>query len=166
MSGLNTTLPFPQDANLVPYYDNKDTADKLAMPVEQYIRNGSGLFVPVSATDPLPVGVGNFPATQNVAEKATIDTIIAAPVTGVKTIIATAAQIFAGASVRANRRKLAIKNEHPSLRLRIGPSSVTQQNGFPVEPGATVILNFDPTVATAIFAISEGASLTASVMEV
>lgn len=49
-------LPFPVSSN-VPYYDNKDIDGYLAMPVENYIRNASGLFVPVSATNPLPAKV-------------------------------------------------------------------------------------------------------------
>lgn len=47
------TLPFPTSSG-VPYYDNKDANNFLTMPVEQYIRNGSNLFVPVSATNPEP----------------------------------------------------------------------------------------------------------------
>ena len=64
-----------------------------------------------------------------------------------------------------NRRKV-IRNEDPVLRLRIGPSSVTQQNGFPIEPGAGVIIKFDPATAVAIYGISEGAALNIAVWEV
>lgn len=95
-----------------------------------------------------------------------IETVNSAPVVGVKTITATAAEIFAGASVKANRRKLNLKNEDPVLRFRIGPSSVTQQNGFPVEPGATMEIQFDPATAVPIFAISEGVNLNVAVMEI
>lgn len=87
------------------------------------------------------------------------------PVTGVKTITATATEIFAGASALSGRRKMIIKNEDPVIRFRVGPSSVTQQNGFPVEPGAIVEFEFDPSVTVAIYAISEGAPATAAVME-
>lgn len=97
--------------------------------------------------------------------KGSIASLVAAPTTGQKTVTATAAELFAGVSVRANRRRLRIKNEDPFLRLRIGPSSVTQQNGFPVEPMATVEFDFDPATPVAIFGISEGAALTVSVWE-
>jgi len=52
LSTLNA-LPFPIDANSVPYYDNVDTNGYLTMPTEQYIRV-SGLFLPVSVVNPLP----------------------------------------------------------------------------------------------------------------
>jgi len=97
--------------------------------------------------------------------KANIETTTSAPVVGVKTVTATAAEIFAGASAKASRRKLIIKNEDSILRFRIGSSSVTQQTGFPVEPGASVEFQFDPTVVVPIYAISEGANLNVAVME-
>lgn len=93
------------------------------------------------------------------------DTTTTSPATGVKTVTATAAEVFAGASVMANRTKLVIKNEDPALRLRVGRSSVSQQTGFPIEPGASVTFNFDPAVPVPVFAISEGASIQVSVME-
>lgn len=92
--------------------------------------------------------------------------IATAPVVGVKTVTAIAAEIFAGASAKANRRKLILKNEDPVLRFRVGASSVTQQNGFPVEPGAVIEFQFDPATAVAIYAIAEGASLEMAVMEI
>lgn len=87
-------------------------------------------------------------------------------VVGIKTVTATAAEIFAGASAKANRKKLILKNEDPVLRFRIGSSTVTQQTGFPVEPGAIVELNIDPSVAVPIYAVSEGANLNVAVMEI
>jgi len=107
---------------------------------------------------------GATPATARLT--GSIETINTNPVVGVKTVTATAASIFAGGSVKSNRRKLILRNEDPVLRFRIGPSTVTQQNGFPVEPGAVVIIPFDPAVIVPIYAISEGASLQVSVMEV
>jgi len=95
-----------------------------------------------------------------------IETVVDNPATGIKTITTTAAELFAGAYAKTNRRKLIIKNEDQSLRFRIGKADITQQNGFPVEPGAVVIIPFDPAVMVPIYAISEGASLQASVMEV
>lgn len=102
----------------------------------------------------------------NVALTGSIETVVDNPATGIKTITATAAELFAGAYAKTNRRKLIIKNEDQSLRFRIGKADITQQNGFPVEPGAVVIIPFDPAVIAPIYAISEGASLQASVMEV
>lgn len=87
------------------------------------------------------------------------------PVTGIKTVTATAAEIFAGASALSGRRKMILKNEDPILRFRIGSSSVTQQNGFPVEPGAVIEIDFDPAVYVPIYAISEGAALQVAVLE-
>lgn len=95
-----------------------------------------------------------------------IESLTTDPVVGVKTVTATAAEIFAGSAAKTNRRKLVVKNEDKILRFRIGASSVTQQNGFPVEPGASVEIQFDPGTAVAIYGISEGASLSAAVMEV
>ena len=125
------------------------------MAASQWFKNASGIWVPVSATDPLPT-----------TETSTIQAIIAAVVTGVKTVTATAAEIFAGASAKTNRRKLILKNEDRALRFRVGPSTVTQQNGFPVEPGAIVEFLFDPAIVVPIYAISEGVNLQVAVMEV
>ncbi len=104
--------------------------------------------------------------TNGVAITSSIESVADTPVVGAKTVTATAAEIFAGASIKASRRKLIIRNEDPVLRLRIGPSTVTQQNGFPVEPGASVKIQFDPATAVPIYGISEGAALSVAVMEV
>jgi len=64
LSTLNA-LPFPIDANSVPYYDNADTNGYLTMPIEQYIRNGSNLFVPVSTANPQPTSDAGVLAKQN-----------------------------------------------------------------------------------------------------
>jgi len=92
--------------------------------------------------------------------------IISAPVVGVKTVVATAAELFAGASAKVGRRKLVIKNEDQCLRLRVGPSTLTQQNGYPIEPGAIAEFKFDPNTAVPIYAISEGAAISVAVWEV
>jgi hypothetical protein len=91
--------------------------------------------------------------------------VVATPITGVATVTATAAEIFAGVARLAGRRKMLIKNEDPVLRIRIGGLSVTQQNGFPVEPGAVLELDFDPTDDTPIYAVSEGVAVAVAVME-
>lgn len=107
---------------------------------------------------------GTTPAVTQLS--GSIETVVDNPATGIKTITTTAAELFAGAYAKTNRRKLILKNEDQSLRFRIGKADITQQNGFPVEPGAVVIIPFDPDVIVPIYAISEGASLQASVMEV
>jgi len=109
----------------------------------------------------MPVSSTMIPNRTDVLNK----TIIATPVTGVATVTATAAEIFAGASRKASRRRMLIKNEETALRIRVGGSAVTQQNGFPIEPGSVLEIEFDPTVAVPIYAISEGFSAQASVME-
>lgn len=87
------------------------------------------------------------------------------PVTGVATVTATAAEIFAGGSRLAERRKMILKNESASQRIRIGSVSITQQNGFPIEPGAVFEIEFDPETDVSIYAISEGNNVEVSVME-
>lgn len=89
-----------------------------------------------------------------------------APSTGIKTVTATPAAIFASASVKANRRRLVIKNEDLVLRIRVGSATITQQTGFPIEPGGAVDIKFDPATAVDVYACSEGAALQISVLEV
>ncbi len=154
------TLPKTSDPALpaiggLGYVGAYDTSNNVTVAASQWFKNAAGVWIPVSATDPLPT-----------AETSTIQAIIAAVVTGVKTVTATAAEIFAGASAKASRRKLILKNEDLVLRFRVGPSTVTQQNGFPVEPGGVVEFLFDPAVAVPIYVISEGANLQVAVMEV
>ncbi len=48
-------VTFPLDTHNVPYYDNLDANNVPAVPVDNWIRNGSGIFVPVSKSYPLPV---------------------------------------------------------------------------------------------------------------
>lgn len=136
----------------VPYLGTYDSNNKIVQVAGMYFKNVSNLWVPVSLSDPLP--------TKG------MDAVNTSPVVGVKTVTATAAEIFAGSSAKANRRKLILKNEDSVLRFRVGPSSVTQQNGFPVEPGAVLEFQFDPATAVPIYAIAEGASLQVAVMEV
>ena len=111
-------------------------------------------------------GDGASGKSMPVSLSGSIETVNDNPVTGIKTVTAIAAEIFAGGSAKTNRRKLIVRNEDQSLRLRIGKSDVTQQNGYPVEPGATVEFQFDPNVAVPIYAISEGANLKVAVMEI
>lgn len=114
-----------------------------------------------------PVG-GKLPVVTEITSVSVTDleTTIAAPLTGLKTVIATAAEIFSGASAKANRRMLFIKNMDPVLRCRIGASGVNQQTGTSLEPGAAVRIKFDPGIYVPIYAISEGASIKVEVWEV
>ena len=101
----------------------------------------------------------------NPSVKNASNTVTTNPVIGVKSVTATAAAIFAGASVLANRKKMVLRNEDPAIRCRVGPSTVSQQSGFPIEPGGVLEITFDPVTAISIFAISEGASIQMAVME-
>lgn len=103
--------------------------------------------------------------TQKVALTGNFDTL-RTPAVGRRTVTATAAELFAGASRLASRRRLVIRNEDPVLRCLIGPATVSQQTGFPIEPGAVLEVPCDPEVAVPVYAISEGASLTVAVMEI
>lgn len=135
----------------MPYYEKKILRDAQNIPIPQYWD---------------PVADEFKPMTKEIVLSGSIESITSAPVVGVKTVTATAAEIFAGASVKSNRRKLILNNEDSVLRFRIGPSTVTQQNGFPVEPGAVIEVQFDPATAVPIYAISEGANLQVAVMEI
>ena len=97
---------------------------------------------------------------KNATETTTVN-----PVVGRKTVTSVAAAVFALSSALTGRKKLTIRNEDTVLRFRVGPSGVTQQTGFPVEPGASIEFSFDPGVPIIIYALSEGASLEVGVME-
>jgi hypothetical protein len=108
----------------------------------------------------------NLPTEETLREIARAVGEITDPLeTGIRTVTATAAEVFAGATKKIDRRRLVIRNEDPVLRFRVGNSDITQQNGFPVEPGATIIFEFDPKTAVPIYAISEGAALKMGVCE-
>lgn len=93
------------------------------------------------------------------------DSIVSAPVVGEKTIIATAASVFAGSSRLSGRSKLTLRNDDQSIRIRVGPESVTQQSGMPIEPGGFVEFLINRAEAVEVFAISEGAAVRAEVWE-
>ena len=152
-------LPKTTDAALpsvggLGYVGEPDAGTYIALAAGLYVRNAAGNNVVVSPTNPIPV-----------TQQGSLDTLVAAPVTGAKTVTATAAEIFAGAARLASRRRMILKNENPVLRFRIGTTTVNQQTGFPIEPGALVEITFDPTIALAVYAISEGSSLQVAVME-
>lgn len=49
------TLPFPKDSTGTPYIASPDANGKYTVASGQWFKNASNLWVPVSATDPLPV---------------------------------------------------------------------------------------------------------------
>ena len=88
-----------------------------------------------------------------------------APLVGEKTVTAVAAQLFAGASAMSGRQVLIVRNNDPAIRIRVGPSGVTQQSGTPVEPGASAEFPFDQAASVPVFAISEGAAVAVNIWE-
>lgn len=141
---------------------------------------GASADKPKVEVDGGTIQVSNWPTTQQVAGEVTVSnlpevqkveadqplpvslygnnaTIKSAPVTGAKTITATAAEIFAGASRLANRYQMTIQNVG-TLIIYIGAAGVTAANGFPLLPGDSITLNFKADVATPIYAISTGSN--------
>lgn len=101
----------------------------------------------------------------NPSIKNATDTITVNPVVGAKTVTAIAAAMFGGSTRLGNRSLLVIRNEDPVIRICVGPSTVTQQSGQIIEPGATGEFPFDPATAIDIYAISEGAAVAVRVLE-
>lgn len=128
------------------------------------------LGAPADATQADPVqeatAIALLKGLLELTAKRATDQTLRTPAVGRRTVTATAAELFAGASRLASRRRLVIRNEDPVLRCLIGPATVSQQTGFPIEPGAVLEVPCDPEVAVPVYAISEGASLTVAVMEI
>lgn len=82
-----------------------------------------------------------------------------------KTASRVASEVFAGTSRKANRRGLAIKNEHPYLRIRLDGSSVTDTTGIALEPFWIAIFEFDPAVDVPVYVISEAGLVRYGVVE-
>lgn len=93
------------------------------------------------------------------------ETITATPVVGAQTATAVASELFAGAAALSGRKQLNVRNDDPILRVRVGPAGVTQQSGFPLEPGAVMGFRFDGATYKAIYKISEGAAAALEVWE-
>lgn len=87
-------------------------------------------------------------------------------VTGRKTVTSTAAELFAGASRKSNRNRLVVKNLNPAVPIRLGSSGVSDTIGHTLEPGATVEVDLNPVVDTAVFAVSVAGNVTVEVLEV
>ena len=89
-----------------------------------------------------------------------------APVTGIKTVTSTVAEVFAGSSRKANRSKLIIRNLHQAIPIRIGGSNITDTIGQSLEPGASVEIDFSPSTAVPIYAVSTAGNVSVEVLEV
>ena len=89
-----------------------------------------------------------------------------APVTGIKTVTSTVAEVFAGSSRKANRSKLVIRNLHQAVAIRIGGSGITDTIGQSLEPGASVEIDFSPSTAVPIYAVSTAGNVSVEVLEV
>jgi hypothetical protein len=85
-------------------------------------------------------------------------------VTGAKTIVSTAAEIFAGASRLDNRHAMVVTNTGADI-VYIGDSGVTASNGFPLFPQDTLRIEFDPTSSVGVFACTSGTNVQVRVVE-
>ena len=89
-----------------------------------------------------------------------------APVTGIKTVTSTVAEVFAGSSRKANRSKLVIRNLHQAVAIRIGGGGITDTIGQSLEPGASVEIDFSPSTTVPIYAVSTAGNVSVEVLEV
>jgi len=89
-----------------------------------------------------------------------------APVTGIKTVTSTVAEVFAGSSRKANRSKLVIRNLHQAVAIRIGGSGITDTIGQSLEPGTSVEIDFSPSTTVPIYAVSTAGNVSVEVLEV
>ena len=85
-------------------------------------------------------------------------------VTGSKTVVSTAAEIFAGASRLDNRHAMVITNTGADI-VYIGAVGVTTSNGFPIFQQDTLRIEFDPTSSVGVFACTSGPNVQARVVE-
>jgi len=85
-------------------------------------------------------------------------------VTGAKTVTSTAAEIFAGSSRLAGRHAMVITNVGTD-HVYIGASGVTTNNGFPLFPGDTIRIDFNPASNVPVFAVSGGPNVQVRVVE-
>jgi hypothetical protein len=85
-------------------------------------------------------------------------------VTGAKTVVSTAAEIFAGASRLDNRHAMVVTNTGADI-VYIGAVGVTTSNGFPLVPQDTLRIEFDPTSSVGVFACTSGPNVQVRVVE-
>jgi len=125
-----------------------------------------GQRVGLLGPDGQPISTGNpLPVKGEVQLSGSKTRVSSPPVTGVKTVTGVAAELFAGASRKAGRSRLVLRNMHSSLRLRIGPPTVTDSTGFGVEPQAVVEIDIDPASDVPWYAISEAGAIQVEVLE-
>ena len=103
---------------------------------------------------------GNVKAQLNGSNLALRQTIV----TGAKTVASTAAEIFAGSSRLAGRHAMVITNVGVG-HVYIGASGVTTNNGFPLFPGDTIRIDFNPASNVPVFAVSDGGNVNVRVVE-
>lgn len=85
-------------------------------------------------------------------------------VSGVKTVVSTAGELFAGSSVLAGRLILVVKNMDDSVAIVVGSTVVSGKvYGYTVEPGERLQLTFSE--ATTVYAKSHGRAVLAEVTE-
>lgn len=85
-------------------------------------------------------------------------------ITGAKTVVSTAAEIFAGASRLDNRHAMVVTNTGADI-VYIGAVGVTTSNGFPLVPQDTLRIEFDPTSSVGVFACTSGPNVQVRVVE-
>lgn len=76
------------------------------------------------------------------------------PVTGQKTIDDSASPLYAEASPLPGRRQLTAYNDGDHT-VYVGGAGVNSQTGFPVLPGQSVTVHFDPEVYVPLYAVTE-----------
>lgn len=85
-------------------------------------------------------------------------------VSGVKTVVSTAGELFAGSSVLEGRLILVVRNMHDSVAIVVGSTLVgTKLHGYTIEPGEKEKLVFaEPTT---VYAQSLGCAVPVEVTE-
>lgn len=90
-----------------------------------------------------------------------------APVHGVVTAVSGASVLLkAGSAELAGRSKMIIKNTS-RFQVKIGATSANAiyQQGLPIDPGQTEIIEFDPETAVSVYARSQGGAARLEVTE-
>lgn len=87
------------------------------------------------------------------------------PVVGVRTVTSIATELHAGTSRKVGRTLLMVRNLDPAVRVRVGPSTVSDRTGFGIEPEAVLTLAIDPGSDVPIYAVSEAGAVQVEVLE-
>lgn len=87
----------------------------------------------------------------------------------VKTVSTTAAELFAGASRKAGRKRMRVYNEGSvAIYFGIGDNTITagaSGSGQPIQPSDYEVFYFDPAVAMAIYFIAASSNSSVKVSE-